>query len=226
MIAFIRGTRIPVVIVVMPLSENGIEGGGEPAVTVSDQVLHGGADLLQVHDQIPGHLGGPGCGGVCGCAEDADAAGGVLENDEDGELRSGQGVDYEEVGGEECVGLAAQEGGPGQVVAVRRGLDVVGCEDLPDGGGRDFDSQGGEFTVDSAVTPAGVVARQAQDEDSNAADDGTSAGLFGASDPGVAATQKVAVPTQDGVGRDDQVKPSQRWSGDHVEQGGEKRPVR
>jgi hypothetical protein len=86
--------------------------------------------------------------------------------------------------------------------------------------------RGGEFTVDSAVTPAGVVARQAQDEGSNAADGGTSTGLVGARDPGVAATQKVAVPTQDGVGGNDQVEPSQRWSGDHVEQGGEKRPVR
>jgi hypothetical protein len=42
----------------------------------------------------------------------------------------------------------------------------------------------------------------------------------------VAAAQQVAVPTQDGVGRDNQVEPSQRWSGELVEQGGEERPVR
>jgi hypothetical protein len=45
-----------------------------------------------------------GCGG---CAEDADAAGGVLDDGEDGELRSGQGVGFEEVGGEQGVCLAA-----------------------------------------------------------------------------------------------------------------------
>jgi hypothetical protein len=39
---------------------------------------------------------------MCGCAEDADAAGGVLDDDEDGELCSGQGVGFEEVGGEEA----------------------------------------------------------------------------------------------------------------------------
>jgi hypothetical protein len=63
------------------------------------------------------------------------------------------------------------------VVAVGRGLDVVGFEDLPDGGGHGLDSQGGEFAVDSAVTPAGVLACQAQDEGSNAADAGRSAGV-------------------------------------------------
>jgi hypothetical protein len=97
-----------------------------------------------------------GCGG---CAEDADAAGGVLNDGEDVASRSGQGVGVEEVGGEQGVRLAAQEGGPGEVVAVGRGRDVVGFEDLPDGGGRDLDSQGGEFAVDSSVAPTGVVAR-------------------------------------------------------------------
>jgi hypothetical protein len=42
----------------------------------------------------------------------------------------------------------------------------------------------------------------------------------------VAAAQQVAVPAQDGVGGDDQGEPSQRLSGDHVEQSGEKRSVR
>jgi hypothetical protein len=41
----------------------------------------------------------------------------------------------------------------------------------------------------------------------------------------VAAAQQVAVPAQDSIGRDDQVELAQRWSGDGVEQGGEKRPV-
>jgi hypothetical protein len=59
------------------VSKNRIERSGVPAVTVSDQVLHGDVGVLQVHDQVPGHLGGPGCGGVCGRAEDSDAAGGV-----------------------------------------------------------------------------------------------------------------------------------------------------
>src|SRR6185437_12052784 len=117
------------------VGKNRIERCGVPAVTVSDQVGHGGVSVLQVHDQVPGHLGGPGCGGVCGRAEDADAAGGVLDDCENVESRSGQGADFTEVGSEEGVCLAAQEGGPGQVIAVRRRLDAVDLEDLPDGGG-------------------------------------------------------------------------------------------
>jgi hypothetical protein len=75
----------------------------------------------------------PGCGGVCGRAEDVDAAGGVLDDGENVESRSGQGADVKEVGSEEGVCLAAQESGPGQVIAVRRRLDAVDLEDLPDG---------------------------------------------------------------------------------------------
>jgi hypothetical protein len=119
---------------------------------------------MGVHDQVPGYLGGPCCGGVSGHTEDADAAGGVVDDGEDVEPRSGQGVGVEEVGGEEGVGLVAQERGPGEVVAVGRGPDAVGCEDLPDRGGGDLDSEGGEFAVDSSVSPAGVVVRTTQDE--------------------------------------------------------------
>jgi hypothetical protein len=57
------------------VGENGIESGGVLAVPVPNQISHGGVGVLQVHDQIPGHLGDPGCGGMSGCAEDADAAG-------------------------------------------------------------------------------------------------------------------------------------------------------
>jgi hypothetical protein len=84
------------------VGKNRIERCGVAAVRVSDQVLHGGVGVLGVHDQVPGYLGGPGCGGVCGRAEDADAAGGVLDDGEDGESRSGQGADVNEVGSEEA----------------------------------------------------------------------------------------------------------------------------
>lgn len=63
-----------------------------------------------------------------GRAEDADAAGGVLDDGKDEQPRSGQGTNFEEVGGEEGVRLAAQEGRPGEVIAVGRGRDAVGLE--------------------------------------------------------------------------------------------------
>jgi hypothetical protein len=79
--------------------------------------------------------------------------------------------------------------------------------------------------VDSSVTPTGIVARQTQDEGSDTAHGRASAGLSGAREPGVAAAQQIAMPAQDGVGGDEQQEPSQWWSGELVEQGGEERPV-
>lgn len=105
-------------------------------------------------------------------------------------LRSGWGFD--EVGGQEGVCLAVQEGRPGQVIAVGRGRDAVGLEDLPDGGRCGLDSQDGEFTVDSSVAPPGIVARQTQDEGSDTAHGGASAGSSGTRESGVAAAQQIA----------------------------------
>ena len=74
---------------------------------------------------------------MCGGAEDVDAAGGVLDDSKDEQPRSGQGADLDEVGGQESLRLAAQEGGPGEVITVRRRWDAVDLEDLPDSGRRD-----------------------------------------------------------------------------------------
>jgi hypothetical protein len=67
--------------------------------------------------------------------------------------------------------------------------------------------------------------RRVQDKGSDAPGGGRSAGSRGVRDSGVAVVQQVAVPARDGVGRDDQGEPSQRWSGELVERGGEERPV-
>jgi hypothetical protein len=158
------------------VGKHGIERCGVSAVAVSDEVFHGGVGVLQVHDQVPGHLSGPGSSGVWVRAEDA--AGGVLDDGKE-QPCSGQGTNFEKVGGEEGVCLAAQEGRPGQVIAVGRGRDAVGLEDLPDGGGRDLDSQDGELAVDSSVAPTGIFVRQAQDKGSDVPGGGTSAGALG-----------------------------------------------
>ena len=40
------------------------------------------------------------------------------------------------------------------------GVDAVGVQDVPDGGGADAVAEAGQFAVDSAVTPVGVLAGQ------------------------------------------------------------------
>ena len=148
---------------------------------------------------------------MCGRAEDADAAGGVLNDGEDDQPCSGQGAGVEEVGGEDGVRLTAQEVGPAEVVAVGRGLDAVGLEDFPDGGGRDLDCGAGEPAVDALVPPVRVLAGEPQDESSGAAVGRWSAAAFRSGGSGVVAAE-VAVPAQDGVRGDDQVELSQLGS--------------
>jgi hypothetical protein len=90
---------------------------------------------------------------MCGGAQDLDASCGVLDDREDVQARAGQGAGLEEIAGEQCVGLAAEEVGPGRVLSFGCGRDAVRAEDLPDGGGGDLDAESREFAVDPAISP-------------------------------------------------------------------------
>jgi len=70
--------------------EDGVEGGGELAVPVTDHEHNLAVRVLQVHGQVPRELRGPCGGGVCGGAGDPDAPGGVLDDGEDMQARPGQ----------------------------------------------------------------------------------------------------------------------------------------
>jgi hypothetical protein len=132
--------------------------------------------------------------------------GGVLDDGEHVQARSGQRSGLEEVGGEDRVCLAAQEGGPGLMVALGYGLDSVALQDFPHGGGGDRDAESGQLAVDASVAPTGVLPRQAHDEGSDTANRRRPAGPFRAGRVGVVTAEQVAVPTQNGIGRDDQVQ--------------------
>jgi hypothetical protein len=59
--------------------EDGIERAGVFAVTIPDQVLERSADVRQVRDEVPGHLGGPVRGGMGGdCGENRPRSGGPV----------------------------------------------------------------------------------------------------------------------------------------------------
>jgi hypothetical protein len=95
---------------------------------------------------------------VGGGAQDVDAAGGVFDDRED--VQTGSGQRFDEVGGQQRLGLRAEEVGPGGGGPVRRGIDTGLAQDLPDRGGGELDSEGEQFVVDAPVAPAAVLAGQ------------------------------------------------------------------
>jgi hypothetical protein len=87
------------------VGEDGVEQGGVFAVPVADEVLDWAAGVFDIHDQVAGGLRHPGCGRRRGSAEDAYAAGGVLDDGQDVQSDSGERDGFEEVGGDDGLGL-------------------------------------------------------------------------------------------------------------------------
>jgi hypothetical protein len=89
--------------------DHGVEGLGELGVAVSDQESEVVGAVAEGHQEVAGLLGDPIAGGVAGDPGDVDAAGGVLDDDQDVEPAVEDGVDVGEVDGEDRVGLGGQE---------------------------------------------------------------------------------------------------------------------
>jgi hypothetical protein len=140
--------------------EHGVEGGGEFAVSVADQELELIGVIAEVHEQVAGLLGDPGCGGVGGDAGDVDAAAVVLDHDQDVEPAEEHGVDVGEVDREDRVGLRCQELSPGRSGPLRSGVDASGLEKLPHRGGGDRMAESDELAVDASVAPGGIFSSQ------------------------------------------------------------------
>jgi hypothetical protein len=138
----------------------------------------------------------------CAVAEDSDAAGGVVDDGQDVETGAGQGCRFEEVGGDDRMGLGPQEHRPGAAGALGCRLDTGVLENFPDGGGGDLDAQHEELAVDSAISPGGVFRGEAQDEPADGPDGSWPSGLVGPGTSGVSAGDQVAVRAQHGLQAD------------------------
>jgi hypothetical protein len=88
----------------------------------------------------------------------------VLDGEEDVEPAQSEGVAVEQVAGQDGVCLGPQELGPGWSGSPRRWVKAGGVQDGPDGRGADLVAEAGEFAVDAAVPPGGVLGGQAEDQ--------------------------------------------------------------
>ena len=113
--------------------EDSVERGGELGVAIADKEPETAGGVVEVHEQVAGLLGQPGAGRVGGDPEDVHAAGGVLDDEERVEPVQGDGVEVEQVAGEDRVRLGLQEFCPRRSGSLGRWVDACAVQDGPDG---------------------------------------------------------------------------------------------
>jgi hypothetical protein len=144
-------------------AEDGVEGGAEFGVPVADEEVEvEGADLItEVHQKVAGGLGGPGRVRVRGHPEYVHPVGTDLHHEQDVEAAQCDGVEGEEVSGQQPGGLRAQEGSPPGVATPWCRAKLGGGQDPPDSACAYAVPESDEFSLDAAVTPGGVLLWQA-----------------------------------------------------------------
>jgi hypothetical protein len=109
--------------------------------------------IVQVHQQVPGLLHYPRLDRVLRGSEDPDAAGAVLDDGQDVDLRAIEEIGGEEVHRQDSLRLGLQELRPARAVPARCRADASVLEDLPDRGRCHRDAESRELAVDPAVSP-------------------------------------------------------------------------
>ena len=135
--------------------EDGIEGLGVLGVAVAQDESQGLYAGAEIRGKVARLLGRPFSGGVAGDAGDVEATGAVFEERDGVEACAEHGVEVEEVGRDDALGLGGQELAPAWSGSAWGRLEAGGVQDLPDGGRRYRVSQSGEFTLDPSVAPLG-----------------------------------------------------------------------
>ncbi len=140
--------------------------GGPPARAVPTATPDARHALAKVHEQIAGLLANPVCGGMCGDAENTGLGGCGLpwSDKQDIETAQRDGVEGEEVGGQQPGSLGAQEGPPAGVCAAWCRAKSSGGQNPPDRASTHAVPEPGKFTLEPTVAPGGVFLCQAQHE--------------------------------------------------------------
>jgi hypothetical protein len=93
--------------------------------------------------------------------EDVHSAAGVLDDEEHVQPAQGDRVEVKQVAGQDHVRLRPRELGPRLPGSPRRGVDADAVQDVPDGGGANLVAEAGEFAVNTAAAPGGILSGQA-----------------------------------------------------------------
>jgi hypothetical protein len=118
----------------------------------------------EIHHQVAGSLDSPGRGRVGGHPEDMHPSTVDLDHEQHVQPAQGDGVQAEEINGQQAGCLGAQEGPPTGVGPAWRRTDPGATEDPADRGGADPVAESEEFSLDAAMTPGRVLLGQSDDE--------------------------------------------------------------
>jgi hypothetical protein len=139
---------------------------------------------------------------VLGDAEDVNPPAGDFHDEQYVESAQPDGVEVEEVGGQQPGRLGSEEGAPVGVGPARRRAQVCGGQDAADGAGADVVSEAGELALDAAVSPPRILSCQPEDELAQLAVD---ARTTGRARVGPLLGDQTSVPGQQGGGCDESV---------------------
>ncbi len=138
--------------------EDRIEGVGELRVPVTDEELELPDAVCQAHDQVAGLLGHPRPGRAGGHAQDVDTTGSKLDHEQHMQALEQDGVDVEEVAGQDSLGLRGQELPPSQPGAAGCRVDAGPLENQPHRAWRNLVPKPSQFSVDAAIPQVGFSA--------------------------------------------------------------------
>ncbi len=186
-----------------------VETGGELAVAVADQIAAPGNQVATIGGKITGGLPHPVIGGIAGDVGDIDLSAADVHEEEavvGDQCKNRPDFGGEEVGGQQTIGMAADEVRPaGFTFSQRSGIDAMFFKDVFNSLVTEDMIQGSQGTGDSAITPARILPSHAKDQIDNGGISPRSPGGFGFPASGGVELRRdqFPMPPQYGFRRDD-----------------------
>src|SRR6266496_3357482 len=163
--------------------EEDIEAARELRIAVADQEAEARRLLLECPGELARPLGHPLSGRIGGAAGEMNAPAAELDEEQDVQAPQRDRLDGEEVDREHAVCLLAQKRSPRKAGTLTCRTDTGLAEDLSDSRRRHFQAEPVDLTGDPLVTPARVLASEAEDELTDLPADRRSAGPTGVRPP-------------------------------------------
>jgi hypothetical protein len=126
------------------------------------RILDPAPGIFEVHHQVTGGLRQPGRGRVRGCAEDLDAAAGMLDHGEDVHPGTSERDGLDEVRRQQRLGLRTKKLRPGRGGAVWSRIDPRLAPHLPDRRRGNPHPEGQQLAAHSPISPRRVLRHQTQ----------------------------------------------------------------